>query len=43
MSDTEADKNIAHNAAMKDLKAERDEMMRTKIERHGLLIACRTG
>lgn len=35
---TETEKNLAHNAAMKDLKAARDEMMRTKTERHGLLI-----
>jgi cob(I)alamin adenosyltransferase len=38
VTDSDTDKNLAHAAAMKDLKAERDEMMRTKTERHGLLI-----
>ncbi len=37
MSD-ETEKNQQHNAAMKALKAERDELMRTKTERHGLLM-----
>ena len=35
---SEDDKNIAHSTAMKDLKTERDALMRTKTERHGLLI-----
>jgi len=35
---TDDDKNRAHNEAMKALKAERDEMMRTKTEKRGLLI-----
>jgi cob(I)alamin adenosyltransferase len=34
----EDEKNRIHNAAMKALKAERDEMMRTKTEKHGLLM-----
>ena len=38
MTDDEADKNRLHNEAMKALKAERDELMRTKTERRGLLI-----
>ena len=38
MSDAEDDKNRVHADAMKALKAERDEMMRTKTEKHGLLM-----
>lgn len=38
MTDDEANKNRLHNEAMKALKAERDELMRTKTERRGLLI-----
>ncbi|MHB1206947.1 MAG: cob(I)yrinic acid a,c-diamide adenosyltransferase [Rhodospirillaceae bacterium] len=38
MSETEDDKNRVHAEAMKALKAERDEMMRAKTEKHGLLI-----
>src|SRR3954466_6548138 len=35
---SEDEKNRIHNEAMKALKAERDELMRTKTEKHGLLI-----
>ncbi len=34
----ETEKNRLHNEAMKALKAERNELMRTKTEKHGLLI-----
>ena len=38
MTDDEAEKNRRHNEAMKALKAERDELMRTKTEKRGLLM-----
>jgi cob(I)alamin adenosyltransferase len=38
MTTNDDQKNEDHTAAMKALKAERDDMMRTKTERHGLLI-----
>ena len=35
---SEQERNAQHTAAMKALKAERDALMRTKTERHGLLM-----
>jgi len=35
---TDVDPNLRHNAAMRALKVERDEMMRTKTEKRGLLL-----